>query len=205
MQATKSWINLYSTMSLVLLFFLSISSSYAQSKNYELVNQKPIFQSNYVDNIINKNKDKALLVMYWGLTCKPCLQESKLLAIIADHFKTSLDFIAVQSIEVEAKKDLGPQVVKHHQQLMTRIYDVYGAKSNNLRYFITTASVNEHVVALLKQDPKHAINPDTEYSAIPLFVLFNKQREVVKIWNQSIEGNLELMLSFIDELKKAAQ
>jgi hypothetical protein len=106
---------------------------------------------------------------------------------------TALAELSIFEISKDIKKKTLTEVI-HKKQLVPLLVMLWGINCKALLPFglkkdqiSKSFIVANEIQALLSQDP--IFNDSTERSSMPLFILFDQNRKVVKIWTASILEN----------------
>lgn len=181
----------------IFLIFLTISTALAELSVFEI--SKDI-KKRTLTEILHRNPSIPVLVMLWGINCKPCIEESKFISTIANHFKKQIDFLAFQIEDDIDPRAVNASTANDRFNKMAQLLLPFGVKKDKIpKSFIVANEISTTWQALLSHDP--TFKDSTERSSIPLFVLFDQNRKIVKIWTASILEDFVILEDFIKQIK----
>jgi thiol-disulfide isomerase/thioredoxin len=176
------------------------SSVYADLTLFEIATKPANTKKRLLKDVILSSQ-LPVMVMVWGINCKPCLEESKVISIIATHFKKKLDFLALQIEDDIDPRAINSSTANERFSKMASTLLPFGVKRDKIpKPFVVANDISDTWNALLAldkdfKDVKHQ-------SSIPLFILYDKEKKIKKIWTASIAEEFSTLDDFIHKLKK---
>ncbi len=180
------------------------STAFANLSVFEIAKDAADTKKRTLKEVINRNPSMPIMVMFWGINCKPCVEESKFISTVAAHFKKKLDFIALQ-----IEDDIDPRAISSATAFerfnkMTQVLAPFGVKKDKIpKSFVVANEISVAWQAVLDLDP--SFKDTAERSSIPLFALFDQDRKIVKIWTASIIDDFTVLDDFLEQIQKVTK
>jgi thiol-disulfide isomerase/thioredoxin len=188
----------------LLIFMMMTSTAFANLSVFEIAKDAADTKKRTLKEVINRNPSMPIMVMFWGINCKPCVEESKFISTVAAHFKKKLDFIALQ-----IEDDIDPRAISSATAFerfnkMTQVLAPFGVKKDKIpKSFVVANEISVAWQAVLDLDP--SFKDTAERSSIPLFALFDQDRKIVKIWTASIIDDFTVLDDFLEQIQKVTK
>ena len=170
------------------------TTTHALAKEPELIQVKT-GRSLTLQTLKNQQPEHPLLVMLWATHCKPCMIEGRFMSMVSKRFKDQLHFAAVQVDEGVSMNSSSAR--KIHNKLLSKLSEFGVSSDAQLPEAYLGDRSDKLWLSLQRGSSFNSYN-----TSIPLFALFNRDRELVKIWTQAIYEDRELIVSFLQELER---
>ena len=128
--------------------------------------------------------------MLWATHCKPCIIEGRIVAAVAKHFENKIHFVGIQVSE-------GVSLTrKNAKQKFDEIKDKLAAKGVSRDATLPRPYLGGKAGVVWDAFVKGSPRLYKKSMGIPLFALYNREGELVKIWTSSIYHERKVLEEF---------
>jgi thiol-disulfide isomerase/thioredoxin len=146
----------------------------------------------------DKHPKRPLLVMLWATHCKPCMIEGRFMSMVTERFEDQLHFAAIQVDEGVSMSSSSARKV--HKKLLSKLEEFGVPRGAQLPEPYLSDRSDKIWLSLQRGSKFNSHN-----TSIPLFALFDRDRELVKIWTQAIYEDRQLVISFLKSLEQLVE
>jgi thiol-disulfide isomerase/thioredoxin len=182
---------------LILLMLLSmLNIGLAQEAYCAMDSKQEQFKARNFKGLVSSQK--PTLFMLWATHCKPCMQEAKILSVFHQKYRDELDFYGIQVTEAINSFSESKSIF---EELASK---TLGAKKENLPKPCIAhpdSSINDVWVSLLASGKlkDSGCKPKKEMTGIPLFMLLDHEKQIVKCWIGAVAEEYKILKAFFDE------